>query len=60
MVPRKGLVPHFKRLSDFILMKKLYLRAFKFLPGPERSDTELRLHRHHTRLFRDRHKVHIR
>ena len=59
MVPRKGLVPHFKRLSDFILMKKWYLQN-KFLPGPERSDTELRLHRHHTRLFRDSHKVHIR
>ena len=42
------MVPHFKRLSDFILAKRqfhFYLRAM-FLPGPERSDPERRLQRH--------------
>ena len=42
------MVPHFKRLSDFILAKKWYMRAL-FMPGPERSDAGLRMRRH--RLF---------
>ena len=45
------LVPHFKRLSDFILARRqfhFYLRALVPFPapGPERSDPELRLRRH--------------
>ena len=39
------MVPHFKRLSDFMLAKKWYMRAL-YMPGPERSDTELRMRRH--------------
>ena len=42
------MVPHFKRLSDFILARRqfhFYLHAL-FMPGPERSDPELRLRRH--------------
>ena len=39
------MVPHFKRLSDFKLAKKWYMRAL-YMPGPERSDTELRMRRH--------------
>ena len=39
------MVPHFKRLSDFILAKKWYMRAL-FMPGPERHDLDARMRRH--------------
>ena len=39
------MVPHFKRLSDFILAKKWYMRAL-FMPGPERHDIDARMRRH--------------
>ena len=34
------MVPHFKRLSDFILAKRWYRRAV-FMPGPERHDRRI-------------------
>ena len=39
------MVPHFKRLSDFILAKKWYMRAV-YMPGPERDDLDSRMRRH--------------
>jgi len=51
------MVPHFKRLSDFMLARKWYMRALRpfaasealakvYIPGSERSDSELRMRRH--------------
>ena len=39
------MVPHFKRLSDFILAKRWYMRAV-YMPGPERDDLAGRMYRH--------------
>ena len=39
------MVPHFKRLSDFILAKRWYMRAV-YMPGPERDDLAARMYRH--------------
>jgi len=36
------MVPHFKRLSDFMLARKWYMRAL-YMPGSERSDSKLSL-----------------
>ena len=51
------MVPHFKRLSDFILAKRWYMRAVcnqgvraelfpPYMPGPERDDLAGRMYRH--------------
>ena len=42
---RLAKVPKFASLRDFLLAKKWYMRAL-FMPGPERSDSELRFRRH--------------
>ena len=39
------MVPHFKRISDFILAKRWYMRAL-FMPGIERHDIDARMRRH--------------
>ena len=62
------LVPKFSSLQDFLLAKKWYERAL-FMPGPERSDSGLRIRRHQPgfsfsqvphNFKQDPHKTHIR
>ena len=62
------MVPHFKRLSAFMLARKWYMRAL-YMPGPERSDAELRMRRHRRNRpefsllqigSKEAHKTHIR
>ena len=64
------MVPHFKRLSDFIRAQRQFMRfvSSPFLPGPERHDIEARLRRHHSVRpdfsslqvpFKPKHETHI-